>query len=160
MEPPVRDPTDVAENKDLAALSYVWVLSVVVLLSKRSSPFIRFHARQGALLFGLSLVAWAIPVVGKLLEVLLFLLSVMGFLHAAQGLWSEVPFIGPFSRGSLGDLRGSWKDVVHAVTNLWARVRSQASSEEVHTATAEVPPSPVSQQPSASDSASPPPAQP
>lgn len=124
-----RDPKDVADNKDLAALSYVWVLSVVVLFAKRGSPFVQYHARQGAVLFGLSLVVWAMPFVGKLAELLVLALCIMGFLHAAQGEWRDVPIVGPLSRGSIGEVRSSWKDVVAAVTSLWARVRPPAGTE-------------------------------
>jgi uncharacterized membrane protein len=124
-----RDPKDVADNKDLAALSYVWVLSLVVLFAKRESPFVQFHARQGAVLFGLSLVVWAMPFVGKLAEVLVLALCIIGFLHAAQSEWREIPIIGPLSRGAFGDLRHSWRDVVAACAALWARIRKTVPSQ-------------------------------
>lgn len=124
-----RDPKDVADNKDLAALSYVWVLSLVVLFAKRESPFVQFHARQGAVLFGLSLVVWAMPFVGKIAELLILALCIIGFLHAAQSEWREIPIIGPLSRGAFGDLRHSWRDVVAACAALWARVRKTVPSE-------------------------------
>ena len=124
-----RDPKDVADNKDLAALGYVWVLSLVVLFAKRESPFVQFHARQGAVLFGLSLVVWAMPFIGKIAELLILALSIVGFLHAAQGEWRDVPVIGPLSRGSFGEIRSSWKDVVAAMTSLWARVRPPAGTQ-------------------------------
>lgn len=131
-----RDPQDVADNKDLAALSYVWVLSLVVLFAKRESPFVQFHARQGAVLFGLSLVVWAMPFVGKVAELLVLALCIIGFLHAAQSEWREIPIIGPLSRGAFGDLRHSWRDVVAACAALWARIRktvpSEASSASAH----------------------------
>jgi uncharacterized membrane protein len=126
MDTTKRDPKDVADNKDLAALSYVWVLSLVVLFAKRDSAFVQFHARQGAVLFGISLVAWAMPFVGKLAELLVLALCIVGFLHAAQSEWKEVPIVGPLSRGSLADLRHSWRDVVAACASLWARVRKAA----------------------------------
>lgn len=124
-----RDPKDVADNKDLAALSYVWVLSLVVLFVKRESPFVQFHARQGAVLFGLSLVVWAMPFVGKVAEILVLALCIIGFLHAAQSEWREIPIIGPLSRGAFGDLRHSWRDVVAACAALWARIRKTVPSE-------------------------------
>ncbi len=122
-----RDPKDVAENKDLAALSYVWILCLVVLFMKRSSQFAQYHAKQGAVLFGLSLVVWAVPFIGKLAEVLILALSLLGFMHAAQGEWKELPVIGPLARGSWNDLRHSWRDVVAAVASLWSRVQGKAS---------------------------------
>jgi uncharacterized membrane protein len=124
-----RDPKDVADNKDLAALSYVWVLSLLVLFAKRESPFVQFHARQGAVLFGLSLVVWAMPFVGKVAELLVLALCIIGFLHAAQSEWREIPIIGPLSRGAFGDLRHSWRDVVAACAALWARIRKTVPSQ-------------------------------
>ncbi len=136
--PPVRDPKDVAANKDLAALGYVWVLSLVVLFARRDSAFVQFHARQGAVLFGLSLVVWAMPFVGKLAELLVLALCAIGFLHAAQGQWKDLPIIGPLARGSIVDLRDSWKDVVTACASLWKRVRPEktpdAATHEQHPA--------------------------
>lgn len=124
-----RDPKDVADNKDLAALSYVWILSLVVLFAKRESTFVQFHARQGAVLFGLSLVVWAMPFVGKVAELLVLALCIIGFLHAAQSEWREIPIIGPLSRGAFGDLRHSWRDVVAACAALWARIRKTVPTE-------------------------------
>ncbi len=126
---PPHDPKDVAENKDLAALSYLWVASVIVLFAKRDSPFVQFHAKQGTVLFVASLVVWAMPFVDMLAEVLVFALCIMGFLHAAQGTWRDVPIIGPLSRGSFSEIRASWKDVVAAVTQLWSRVRPPAGEQ-------------------------------
>ncbi len=130
-----RDPKDVADNKDLAALSYVWVLSLVVLFAKRESPFVQFHAKQGAVLFGLSLVVWAMPFIGKLAEILVLALCIIGFLHAAQSEWREIPIIGPLSRGAFGDLRHSWRDVVAACAALWARIRKTVPSQPSTTPT-------------------------
>lgn len=129
MDTSTHDPKDVAENKDLAALSYVWVLSLVILFAKRESPFAQFHSRQGAVLFGLSLVAWAMPFIGKLAELLILAMCILGFLHAAQGQWKELPIVGPLSRGSIADLRDSWKDVVAACAALWARIRKTVPSK-------------------------------
>lgn len=144
MDTTPRDPKDVADNKDLAALGYVWVLSLVVLFAKRGSPFAQYHARQGAALFVLSLVVWAMPFVGRLAEVLVLAMCIVGFLHAAQGEWREVPIVGPLSRGSVGDLRDSWKDVVSAVTGLWARVRgTPADVPHASPEPAAAPPQPV-----------------
>lgn len=141
-----RDPKDVAENKDLAALSYAWIASVILLFSKRDSAFVQFHAKQGTVLFVASFVAWAMPFVGSLVELLVVALCIMGFLHAAQGAWSDVPVVGPVSRGSFDEVRSSWKDVVAAVTSLWSRVRGPVEA---------TPPSPAQSEPT--PSAQPPP---
>ncbi|MEK7562820.1 MAG: hypothetical protein AAB544_00300 [Patescibacteria group bacterium] len=119
---PQRDPKDVEENKDLAALSYAWVMAVVLLFAKRKSPFVHFHAKQGTVLFVLSLLFLMIPYANRVLELLVFAFMVWGFLAAAQGHWTELPFVGPLSRGKFR-LRGSWKQTVSAIVNCknWIR---------------------------------------
>jgi len=42
---------DVQDNKIMAALSYIWIVSVLMLLMKKDSPFVQQHARQGFVLF-------------------------------------------------------------------------------------------------------------
>ena len=132
---PVRDPKDVEENKDLAALSYAWIMAVVLLISKKHSPFVHFHAKQGTVLFILSVIFWLIPYANRGLELLVFFLMVWGFLASAQGHWTELPFVGPLARGKC-TFRGSWKQTVaaivhakHWVVDLWTHHdRSQTGS--------------------------------
>lgn len=112
---------DIADNKDLAALSYVWILAVVVYVTRRDSPFIRFHARQGIAIFVLSVGAWFIPYVAKPLELLLLLVAASGFVAAARGQWKDMPLIGPLSRGD-------WKAVGASVSAFIADVRFAATS--------------------------------
>ena len=53
---------DIKKNADIAALSYLWVFSLVIFLARRDSPFVRMHAKQGVTLFVLSLLLWPIPI--------------------------------------------------------------------------------------------------
>jgi uncharacterized membrane protein len=87
---------DIEENKDLAAFSYLWIMSVVVYLSKRKSPFVAFHAKQAMVLFALSIPVWFIPRIGQYLEMFILGFSVMGFISAVQGEWKVLPIIGSF----------------------------------------------------------------
>ena len=82
---------DIQQNKDLAALSYVWILAIVIYATRRDSAFIHFHAKQALVLFMLSIALWLIPVVGRYLEIIIVLLSVMGFAAAVQGQWLRLP---------------------------------------------------------------------
>ena len=91
--------SDVQENKDLAAFSYLWVMSVFVYLAKKDSAFVRFHALQGMTLFALSIVVWFVPLLGRLLELIILALAVIGFIGAVQGQWKELPVIGSLAHG-------------------------------------------------------------
>jgi len=124
-EPPPGVPAhlheDMQQNRDVAALSYVWVLSVILYILKgRESPFIRFHSKQAMILFFLSVVCWFVPWVGKFLEFIVLAGMVMGFLSAAQGDWTDVPFIGPLSRGE-ASVKQTGKDIGEFCVNFFRR---------------------------------------
>jgi uncharacterized membrane protein len=116
---------DITENKDLAALSYVWILSVVVYATRRDSPFIRYHAKQGMALFFLSVGVWFVPFVAKPLELIVLALAVLGFKAAAQGQWKDVPLIGPLSRGE-------WNSVMQSVHVFMTDLRRATSFISAH----------------------------
>lgn len=46
------------ENKVFAALSYISVLFVIPLVVKGDDEFIKYHAKQGMVLFGAELIIW------------------------------------------------------------------------------------------------------
>ncbi len=119
---------DIAENKDLAALSYVWILALVVHFTKAQSPFVQFHSRQGLVLFALSLVFALVPMVNTLLLLLILALSVLGFLNAAQGLKKDLPLIGAIARADLPGLKKSWSDLLEMFRHLFARMKRHAST--------------------------------
>lgn len=85
---------DVEENKVLAAISYLWIISLVILLIKKESPFAKFHAKQGLILWIASVVCWIIPVVGWILNLVIFIFIVIGFIQAMSGKWWKVPGVG------------------------------------------------------------------
>ncbi len=122
--------SDVEQNKDIAALSYAWVLSVVVLLWKRDSSFAQFHAKQATVLFALSVVVWPIPFVGQFLELLILGLCVFGFLAAAQGEQKYIPIIGDIAFGQLKNLRHSWHQILQFLLRGWHKVRRSAKKNE------------------------------
>jgi len=85
-------PEDIEKNKDVAALSYVWVFSVIILLARRDSAFVRFHARQGFVLFLLSIALWPYEI-ARYGEYLVLPLMILGFIEAAQGHVFAMPVI-------------------------------------------------------------------
>lgn len=93
-------PEDIQKNKDVAALSYLWLFSIIVLLSRRDSPFVRLHAKQGTVLFILSLVLWPFPIL-HYGEFLLLALMVLGFIEAVTGNPYEIPVIANIAEGRL-----------------------------------------------------------
>ncbi len=115
---------DVEENKDIAAFSYLWVMSVIVYFLKKDSPFVRFHSTQAMILFAASIVIWMIPIgiVAKALELVILAGMVMGFLNAVQGQRRDVPFVGPLSRREKG-FRETWRAMSAAIVRMYERVK-------------------------------------
>ncbi|NOS67126.1 MAG: hypothetical protein HOO67_02055 [Candidatus Peribacteraceae bacterium] len=124
---PVSEKDDIEQNKDIAAFSYLWIMSVVVYFLKRKSPFVRFHAKQAMVLFLLSVIFLFIPIVSKILELGVLALMVLGFINAAQGHKKDIPIIGPLSRGEIS-LREAWKQIVDYVARLMKNFHSEKAS--------------------------------
>lgn len=100
------DPQDIQHNKVWAALSYVGILWILPLLVNGGhSPYARFHANQGLILFVAAIVAeivaffvsW-IPLIGTIvswvLQVLMVAYMVLGIINGATGKVKTLPFIG------------------------------------------------------------------
>lgn len=113
--PPFDVAKDVADHKLLAAAGYLWAASVVLYVWKKDSPFVRFHARQGVVLFLLSIIAYVLPFVGRPLQLLTLVVMAVGFYNAYQGTWRELPIIGALARGNRADARKEWKDLANVV---------------------------------------------
>jgi uncharacterized membrane protein len=92
---------DAEINKNIAAMSYLWILCLVPLLGKRDSEYAQFHAKQGLVLFGIELIAslfvW-FPVFGQLFMLALLVISVMGVVKTLNEEWWEIPFIYEWSK--------------------------------------------------------------
>lgn len=119
MAAPNRPHSDRASPSDAerwyAAIGYLFFLCFVALWKAKESRFVRFHARQGFLLFLAECVAFVavavidrtvgrLPFLGLLVvviaQVFVYLtalfLSVMGFVKALFGERWEMPFLGPY----------------------------------------------------------------
>lgn len=103
--PPTASTKDVEENRLVAALAWLWVLSLIILLLKRDSPYVQFHARQGLVLFVASILLWiALSLLGpfafflhQTLNFLIFVVSIVGFVQALRGQWWTLPVLGPLA---------------------------------------------------------------
>ncbi len=140
------DQRDVRENKDIAAFSYIWIMSVVILVARKESAFVRFHAKQGTALFLISIFLPFIPFIGKLLMLVVVAGMLIGFINAAQGKKADVPLIGKLSRGELtmGDLRELWSTVMKAIGNFFhsSASKSPATPQSVQVDNMPKPPVP------------------
>ena len=110
---PTPDAKDVADNKVMAILAYIFFL--IPLLAAKESPYARYHTNQGLILFilglalgiiffilsfALALVAPAIlgviGIISWVVNIGVFALMIMGIINAAQGQMKELPLIGKY----------------------------------------------------------------
>lgn len=93
---------DIVKNKDIAAMSYAWLLCIPIFIFRKDSPFIQKHAKQALYLFGFSLFSWflaTIPYIGWIGTILLFVylfLMIKGVLQAFSGQYYHIPFLTDF----------------------------------------------------------------
>lgn len=102
---------DKEDNRGVALLSYIPLLFLVPMLTANKSPFARFHASQGLILFIIQVIVLAIqgvfsfmrkvPFIGPFIFVLLWLVQILLLIAAiymlvttAQGKAKKLPFIG------------------------------------------------------------------
>lgn len=80
----------------IAALSYFWILSVVFYVTNKNDKFVVFHARQGMVLFALSLLSM-IPVFGWMIAPVITLVvlvaSLIGAIKAYQNEEYRLPVV-------------------------------------------------------------------
>lgn len=90
----VKETKSQGDTNLMAALSYIWILSVVMLLVKKDDPFVVFHAKQGVVIFVASIIFMFIPVVGWMLNLVVLAAEVAGFIKAYSGEKFRLPVIG------------------------------------------------------------------
>ena len=90
------DERDAQDNKLVAVLSYVWILFLIPLLLKKDSKFCQFHAKQGLVIFIISLISW-FPILGWLIGMAVLLVSVIGIIKAYSGEYWKIPYIYEWS---------------------------------------------------------------
>ncbi|MDD4351950.1 MAG: hypothetical protein PHU71_03130 [Candidatus Gracilibacteria bacterium] len=104
------DEHDIQQNTMFAILAYISFLCFIPLFTKKDSAFARFHAKQGFVLFFISLVfvvmmtvlktisPWTLWRVWNLISnigwIAILVMSAIGVMHVLQKHSKELPFIG------------------------------------------------------------------
>lgn len=112
---------DIEQNKVMAILAYFGFLVIVPVIAAKNSPFAKFHANQGLVLF-LSMIAWIIAdsIASAILRAILWkglglwsiyslcttvldicylvfiILAIIGIINALNGRAKDLPLIGKF----------------------------------------------------------------
>ena len=105
------DSKDIEENKAMGILAYIGILVLIPLLAAPKSKFARYHSNQGLILLIIELISVVVfsllglipyvgivfSIVGWLVDLLCFVLLILGIVNAAQGKAKALPLIGKFN---------------------------------------------------------------
>ena len=108
-EPAVQqaDPKDAEQNKAMAIIAYILFFIPLLTGDHKKSPFVKFHANQGTILFLAAFAAYIVSsmltvvIIGIFLLPLCFIASlafcIIGILNAVNGKMTPLPIIGKFT---------------------------------------------------------------
>ncbi len=89
-----------SDSNIIAALSYLWILSVVFYILKKDDQFVVFHARQAMIVFAISVVGWATSFIfgiGVIISIVALVLMIIGGLKAYKGERYKLPVIADYA---------------------------------------------------------------
>ena len=103
---------DAEDNKVMGILAYLGILVLVPILAAKESPFARFHANQGLVLFIAYIAVYiALKILSSILTYHFFFITsllyfalgigtlvfmIIGIMNAAKGETKELPIIGKY----------------------------------------------------------------
>jgi uncharacterized membrane protein len=96
--------TPKSQTNVMAIISYIGPLCLIPLLTKESDEFVKFHAKQGLILFAGEVITWIviaiIPILwllGNLVGIFWLILSILGIINVVRNEKKEIPLIGKFA---------------------------------------------------------------
>ncbi len=104
------DKQDIEQNKIMALLAYLSWLVLIPLIAAKDSRFARFHCNQGivlaiaeiivgivcGILSIIPYVGWIFTILGSVVGLCAFILSILGIINAVNGKAKELPIVGKF----------------------------------------------------------------
>jgi len=97
-------PKKMEDDKFIIFLSYIGVLCLIPLLTKKDDAFVFFHAKQGLVLFIVEVITAfvaIIPVLGWIIapmaSLLWVALSIIGIINITNGEKKELPILGKYA---------------------------------------------------------------
>ena len=82
-----------SEDKVWGLISYLWILSLVALASRKNNEFVRFHANQGVFLFLCSLVVILTGPLAVVFNLIIGITAIIGMVKAMQGEKWPLPLV-------------------------------------------------------------------
>ncbi len=89
----------------MGILAYLSVFIVIPYAFAKNDPFVKFHIKQGLVLISINVIIWALnnifwelrPLIG-LLNILVFILVIIGIINVAKKKQKELPLVGSFAK--------------------------------------------------------------
>jgi uncharacterized membrane protein len=98
---------DFSSKAIIAAASYVGPLVIIPFMLDKENPFTLFHIKQGLVVFVIGLVCWVLsnflfmgwlyPII-TLVNLGLFILSIIGIINVLKHKEAELPLVGQFAK--------------------------------------------------------------
>lgn len=96
---------DIRQNKAMAILAYIGILVLIPIFAAKDSPYARYHANQGLVLFIANLIYgviyvvfgmlfWPLAIIWGLLGIAFLVFMILGIVNAATGQKKPLPLIG------------------------------------------------------------------
>ncbi len=92
------------KNTAMAIIAYI-IFFVPLLTEAKNDPFVKYHVKQGLVLFIGAIIVWFIkqvfPVIGwiisPLFSIAILIFIIIGIINAVNGVKKPLPFIGSFA---------------------------------------------------------------
>lgn len=94
-------------KKVMGILCYLGILIIVPFLMAKDDPHVKFHLKQGAVLFLVELIVWVVSMTMfgwqiwpllQLVNLAAVVLSIVGIVNVLQGHEKELPLVGSFGK--------------------------------------------------------------
>lgn len=93
------------KNTGMAVVAYI-IFFLPLLTDAKNDPFVKYHVKQGLVLFIAAVIAWLIisvlPIIGLLispiLNIAIIVLLIIGIMNAVNGVEKPLPLIGTFAK--------------------------------------------------------------
>lgn len=107
-QPTAPAPVSGEPNTGMAIVAYI-IFFIPLLTDAKKDPFVRFHVKQGFLIFAISIILWIIRAMipwyyilswswlFSLLGLATLVFAIIGIINAANGKKEKLPFIGQFA---------------------------------------------------------------
>ena len=91
----------------MAILAYLGILIIIPFLTAKDDPFVKFHLKQGLIIFiaeavvwilGMTMIGWELWQLLELVNLATLVLAIIGIVNVVQGRQAELPLVGSLSK--------------------------------------------------------------